>query len=127
MNFLSLQLAPSIDCSIFGGECRFHGLLDFSKDPPMYLYHYKRGLVFFQIAYNKSKKLDLIPQNKLATTVKHFHHYVTHVYNGWRKNVALELCYYMENSLLVDVVHALLYHIVEHQKYFQAIYMGHQG
>ena len=35
--------------------------------------------------------------------------------------------YYMENSLLVDVVHALLYHIVEHQKYFQAIYMGHQG
>ena len=88
----------------------------------MYLYHYKRGLVFFQIAYNKSKKLDLIPQNKLATFIM-----VTHVYNGWRKNVALELCYYMENSLLVDVVHALLYHIVEHQKYFQAIYMGHQG
>ena len=38
----------------------------------------------------------------------------------------MELCYYMENSLLVDVVHALLYHIVEHQKYFQAIYMGHK-
>ena len=105
----------------------FSWSFSFFKKPSHVFIPLQKGLSVFPNSLQQKQKLDLIPQNKLATTVKHFHHYVTHVYNGWRKNVALELCYYMENSLLVDVVHALLYHIVEHQKYFQAIYMGHQG